>query len=179
MPAVIVFPLARIHRAAAQPDDDRQMLDAHRALVFAGAAGRTLENRFLEMCLPSSGRLAPRPVFVQVIAQPQDDLLRVESFAGVVCRAMLRAPSAFHAGVGLQASIRVTSLPVSKPKSSSPTSGGIRLNPPPAQKYGDGAQHQVQVLGVRDQRQKRQQRQRVQPPVHPAGDGRPVARARR
>ena len=33
--AVIVFPLASIHRAAAQPDNHRQMLDAHRTLKLA------------------------------------------------------------------------------------------------------------------------------------------------
>ena len=63
------------------------------------------------------------------------------------------------------ASMRVTSLPVSRPKSSSPASGGIRLKPCALEKHGDRTQHQVQMLGVRNQRQENQQRQRVQPPA--------------
>ena len=51
--------------------------------------------------------------------------------------------------------ICVTSLPVSSPKSSSPTSGGIRLNLP-LEKYRDRTQHQVQVFGMRNQWQENQ-----------------------
>ena len=49
--AVIVFPSAGVHRAAAQADDDGQMLNADRALEFAGAAGGALERGFLRVVL--------------------------------------------------------------------------------------------------------------------------------
>ena len=42
--AVIVFPLAGVHRAAPQPDDHGQVLDPHRALEFAAAAGGALKR---------------------------------------------------------------------------------------------------------------------------------------
>ena len=61
--------------------------------------------------------------------------------------------------------MRVTSLPVSRPKSSSPSSGGMRLKPCAAQEHRHRAERQVQVLGVWNQGQENQQRQRVQPPV--------------
>ena len=41
--------------------------------------------------------------FVQVAAQTEDDLFRVELFAGVCCRAMFTAATALHAGISLQA----------------------------------------------------------------------------
>ncbi len=40
----------------------------------------------------------------------------------------------------------------------------MRLKLTAREKYRDRAQHQVQMLGVRDQRQEDQQRQRVRPP---------------
>ena len=67
--------------------------------------------------------------------------------------------------------MRVTSLPVSRPKSSSPASGGMRLKPARRRNTVSRAEHQVQVLGVRNQRQEDQQRQRVQPPVDMPGGG--------
>src|ERR1700694_5512174 len=45
--AVTVFPLACVYRAAPQTNDDRQVLDAHRALKFARSAGSALENGVL------------------------------------------------------------------------------------------------------------------------------------
>src|SRR6185503_14278663 len=38
--AVLVLPLARVHCSTPQTDDDRQVLDSDRALVFAGPARR-------------------------------------------------------------------------------------------------------------------------------------------
>ena len=100
--AVIVFPLAGVHRAAPQPDDDGQVLDAHRALKLAGAAGGALEHRFLRDVLAQQRLFAARPEFVQITAHAQDDFFRVEDLAGVVGGAMLGAAAAFDAGVGLQ-----------------------------------------------------------------------------
>ena len=124
--AVIVFPLAGVHRAAPQPDDDGQMLDAHRALELAGAAGGALERRlFAEMCLPSSGASLAGAEFVQVIAHAQDDFFRVETFPVLAAgQCSVQRPHSTHEKA-CSASMRVTSLPVSRPKSSSPASGGI------------------------------------------------------
>ena len=118
--AVLVLPFAGIHRAAAQPDDQGQMLNTHRTLELARSAGRALESRFLRDVLAQQRCLDRRSVLVQVTAQAQRDLLRVQDLAGVARRAMFGAAAAFHAGVGLQAVSRVTSLPVTRPKSSSP-----------------------------------------------------------
>ena len=54
------------------------------------------------MCLPSSGASLAGAEFVQVIAQPQDDLFRVEHLPGIRRRTMLRAAPALDAGEGLQ-----------------------------------------------------------------------------
>jgi uncharacterized metal-binding protein len=45
--AVAVFPCAGVDRAAAQADDDGDVLDADRALELACAAGGALEDGFL------------------------------------------------------------------------------------------------------------------------------------
>ena len=58
--AVGVFPGARIHGAAAQADDHRQMLNSHRALEFAGAAGGALEHGFFGN-VGAEQRSSPRP----------------------------------------------------------------------------------------------------------------------
>ena len=58
--AVGVFPRARVHRAAAHSDDQRQMLNAHRALEFAAAAGGALEDRFFRNVLRRAAAL-PTP----------------------------------------------------------------------------------------------------------------------
>src|SRR3954453_15336658 len=44
---VIVFPRTRIHSAAAQPDNHREVLDAYRALILTGTTGGALKYRFL------------------------------------------------------------------------------------------------------------------------------------
>src|SRR5262245_55742619 len=41
--SIVVFPLARIHGATPQSDDDGQMFDPNGALKFARPAGRTLK----------------------------------------------------------------------------------------------------------------------------------------
>ena len=100
--AVIVLPLAGVHRAAPQPDDDRQMLDAHRALKFAGAAGRALKRGFLRNMLAEQRLLARRAELVQIPAHAQRDFFRVQNLPGVRGRAMLGAAAALDARIGLQ-----------------------------------------------------------------------------
>ena len=69
--------------------------------------------------------------------------------------------------------MRVTSLPVSSPKSSSPIERRNAAEALAPQEHGHRAERQVQVLGVRNQRQERQQREGVQPPVRFARDAGP------
>ena len=47
--SMVVLPCARVHRAAPQADEDRHMLNAHRALKLARPAGGALENRLLRV----------------------------------------------------------------------------------------------------------------------------------
>ena len=101
--AVIVFPCAGVHRAAPQADDDGHMLDAHRALELARAAGGALKRGLLRVVFAEQRLFGARPEVVQIAAQAEDDFFRVEQLAGVVGRAVLRAAAALHAGVGLQA----------------------------------------------------------------------------
>ena len=100
--AVIVFPLAGVHRAAAQADDHRQMLYADRTLEFAGAAGGALERRFLRNVFAQQRLFGAGSVFVQVPRSPRMISFGLSSLAGVVGRTMLGAASALHAGVSLQ-----------------------------------------------------------------------------
>ena len=100
--AVVVLPVAGVHRAAPQADDDGQMLDADRALEFARAAGGALERGFLRVVLAEQRLLRVRAEVVQVAAHAQDDFFRVENLAGVGGRAMFGAAAALDAGVGLQ-----------------------------------------------------------------------------
>ena len=58
--AVIVFPRAGVDRAAAQADDDGEMLDADRALEFACAAGGALEGGCPASCTCRAGAPAMR-----------------------------------------------------------------------------------------------------------------------
>jgi len=100
--AVIVFPLAGVYRATAQADDNGHVLDSHRALLLAGAAGGALESRLLgNVCRHKRFRGAGA-VGVEIIAQAERDLLGVENLTGIVGRTMLGTAAALHAGVGLQ-----------------------------------------------------------------------------
>ena len=65
--AVVVLPLAGVHRAAPQAHDDRQMLDAHRALKFAGAAGGALERGFLRKIFAEQRLLRGGAEIVQIV----------------------------------------------------------------------------------------------------------------
>ena len=72
--SVMVLPRAGIHRAAPQPHNDRHVLNAHRALEFASAAGGALKCRLLRVVFAeqrlvdsraqyrSDSRAAPRTI---------------------------------------------------------------------------------------------------------------------
>ncbi len=101
--AVVVFPCAGVDRAAAQADEDGQVLDADRALELAGAAGGALEDGFLGVVFAEQRLLGGRAEVVEVGAQAENDFFGVEQLAGVGGGAVLGAAAALHAGVGLQA----------------------------------------------------------------------------
>jgi len=163
--AVLVLPLARVHRAAAQSHDERQMLDADRTLELAPAAGGALERRLFGNELAQQGRFVARPALAQVGAQTQHDFLGIERLAGVVRGAVLGAAAALHAGVRLQcvdpgdvlAGVETEILVAHQRRDAAEARA--------AQEHGGRAEHQVQVLGVRDERKKCRQRERVGPPV--------------
>ena len=140
------------------------MLYPHRTLKFAAAARGALEGRLFADVLAQQRRFVAGAEFVEVIAQPQDDLFRVEHLARVGRGTVLGAAPALHAREGLQ---RVDARHVLARVQSEILVAGERRNPAealPLQEHRRRTQHQVQMLGVRNQRQEDQQRQRVQPP---------------
>ncbi len=123
-----------------------------------------------ELYLPRSGSSAARPDVVEVGADAEDDFLGVEKLAGVGGGAVLGAAAAFDAGVGLQADELGKILTgdetevfiIGQRRDGAEAAAG--------QKYSRRAQHQVQVLGVRNQWQEDQQRQGVRPPENAGRD---------
>ncbi len=111
---------------------------------------------------------AGRAEFVEISAHAQRDFFGVENLAGVGGGAVLGATSAFDAGVGLQrdelgdvfAGIEAEIFVAHQRRN---FAEGVAL-----QKDGQRAQHQVQMLGVRDQRQENEKRERVRPPKRSA-----------
>ncbi len=101
--AVVVFPCAGVDRAAAQADEDGQVLDADRALELAGAAGGALEDGFLRVVLAEQRLVRSGAEVVEIGAHAEDDFFGVEQLAGVGGGAVLGAAAALDAGVGLQA----------------------------------------------------------------------------
>ena len=67
--AVLVLPLAGVHRAAAQADDDGHVLDADGALEFAGSAGGALKYRFLRKMLAEQRLFGGGAEFVQIVRE--------------------------------------------------------------------------------------------------------------
>ena len=142
------------------------MLYPHRALEFASPAGGALKcSLFVDMAAQQR-RFPARAELVQVTANPKHDFLWVQNLSGVVRRTMLGAAAALDASECLQgvhardifAGVEAEVLVALERR--------YAAEALPAQEHRHRAERQVQVLGVRNQRQKRQQRQRVQPPVH-------------
>ena len=121
------------------------------------------------MNLPSRGCFGVRTELLQVAAQSKYDFFRVEHLSCVVSGTMLGAASALYTREGLQG---VYARDVLSRIESEIFVAHQRWNPAEAfafQKDGRWAQRQVQMLGVRNQRKKNRQRQRVQPPHRLAG----------
>ena len=131
-----------------------KMLDAHRALKLAGPAGGALEDGLLRVVLAQQRFLGCRAEFVQIGAHAQDDLFGVEHLAGVVGGAVLRAAAALHAGVGLQADELREILAGDQAEIFIAHERRNLAEAAARKKNGERAQHQVQMLGVRNQRQK-------------------------
>src|SRR5688572_31911360 len=78
------------------------MLDADRALKFAGAAGGALEHSLLRNVGTDQGLIASGSKFVEVIADTQNNLFWVKFLSRVVSGTVFGAAAAFDAGEGLQ-----------------------------------------------------------------------------
>src|SRR4051812_17802678 len=64
---VFVLPAARVYLAAPKADDKGQMLDAHWALIFAGAASGALEDSRLTDRCSNNGRFGSSSKLVKVV----------------------------------------------------------------------------------------------------------------
>ena len=100
--AVVVFPCAGVDRAAAQADEDGQVLDADRALELACAAGGALEDGLLGVVFAEEGLIGGGAEVVEIGADAENDFFGVEELAGVGGGAVLGAAAALDAGVGLE-----------------------------------------------------------------------------
>src|SRR6478735_5192310 len=101
---------------------------------------------------------------VQVAAHAQRDLLGVENLAGVVGWTMFGAAAALDAGVRLQ---RDNLRQILAGVQAEIFIAGERWNFGEAaarEKYRKRAQNQMQMLGVRNQREKNEERSGVRPP---------------
>jgi hypothetical protein len=178
--AEIVFPLAGVDRAAAQPHDHGQVLDADRTLKLAGAAGGALEQSFFGNMHAQERRFGGGPEFLQVAAQAQNNFLGVEHLAGVVGRTMLGTAAALHAGEGLQ---RVDARDVLAGVESEILVARERRNAAEARALQEDrhrTERQVQMLRVRNHRQESEQRRTVcshqlmRPPAEPTPNHKPL-----
>ena len=169
--AVVVSPCAGVDCAAAQADEDGDVFDSDRALELTGAAGGALEGGLLRVVFAEQRLCGCGAEIVEVGAQAENDFLGVEDFAGVVGGAMLGAAAAFDAGVGLEAD---ELREIGAGDQAEVFIAGERRNLAEAaagEEDGDGAQQQMEVLGVRDDGQKDEQRKSVQPPEKSRGGG--------
>src|SRR5579862_8427261 len=78
------------------------MLDPHRTLVFAGAAGGALKRGLLGNETSQNRLFRSRPVRIQISANAQRDFFRIENLVRVERRTMLGAAPALHAGINLK-----------------------------------------------------------------------------
>src|SRR5579863_9798990 len=130
------------------------MLNAHRALELACAAGGALEDRFLRVVFAEQRFFRRDSELVLIPAQAKNDLFGVEQLAGVGSRAMLAASAALHAGVGLQADDLSKILAGDQAEVFVARKRRNGAEAAAREKDRRRAQHQVQVLGVRNERQK-------------------------
>ena len=150
---VFVLPRTGVHRAAAQANDDGEMLDANGALVFAGAAGGALEISGDRVVFADDVFRRGGAEFVQIAAHAEDDFLRVKLLAGVVCRTMLRAAATLHTGVGLQTHKLRQIVPGYKAEIFISSKGRNVAEASAGKKNSCGTKDQMKVFCMRDDRQ--------------------------
>ena len=140
------------------------MLDADRALELARAAGRALEDGLLGVVFAEQGLVAGGAEVVEVGADAEDDFFGVEELACVGGRAVLGAAAALYAGVGLEADDLREIGAGDQAEVFVAIEGRDLTEAAAGKKDGEGAEQQMQVLGVGDDGQKDEQRQGVDPP---------------
>ncbi len=152
-------------RPAARPDDQRQVLDAHRALVLAGAAGRALPEHLLAVELAElAARARPRAA-PPASAGPAS--FGLSSLPAPHAGTVHLAASALHAREGVEHDLAAEILHRFEPDFlllEVQVRHGAELGR--LQEHGDRREDEVQVLRRRDQRQEREDHEHVHPPVH-------------
>ena len=113
--------------------------------------------------MPSSGSSVRGPDVVQIRADAENDFLGVEDLAGIGGGAVLGAAAALHAGVGLQADELRQVLAGHEAEVLIAGERRNRAESAAREKDGGGAQHQVEMLGVRNDGQKDEQRRACAP----------------
>src|SRR5262249_23942226 len=154
-----------VDRSAPQPDDHRQMLDPDGTLEFAAAARRALERSLFRDMLAEQGSFVTGSELVQVRTKSKNDFLGIEHLAGICRRTVLGAPSAFHAGVRLESVDARDILARIEPEVLVTLERRDPAEARSTQEHRQRTQDQVQVLGMRDQRKKSEEGERMQPPV--------------
>lgn len=140
------------------------MLDADRALELTRAAGGALEGGFLRIEFAEEGLVALGAEFVEVAAQAEDNFLGVEELAGIGCGAMLSAAAALDARVSLEACELGQIGASDKSEVFIADQWWDEAEAAAREEDGGRAHDQVQVLSVRDQRKKNEERESVNPP---------------
>src|SRR5579872_4342907 len=128
------------------------MLDADRALKFARAAGGALKYRLLRKMLAEQWFFGDGAEVIQIVANAERNFLGVENFAGVRGGAMLRAAAAFDARISLERNDARQILAGIESEIFVP---GERRNVrelTARKKHRERTQHQVQMLGLGNQR---------------------------
>src|ERR1035441_6828574 len=124
------------------------MLNPHRALEFASAAGGALKRRLLGDVLAEQRRFIGRAEFIEVIAHPENDLLRVEHLPGIGRGAVFGAAPALHATEGLQGVDAREILARVEAEIFVASEWRNAAEALPLEKHRRGTKHQVQMFGV-------------------------------
>ena len=161
---MFVFPSAGVHRAAAEADDDGEVFDTDRALVLACAAGGALEVGGDGVVFADDVLFGGRAVFVEVTAEAEDDFFGVEFLAGVVGGAVLCAAAALDAGVGLKAGELGEVFACDKAEIFVADERRDFAEASAREKDGGGAEHEVEVFGVRNDGKEDEDGEGVNPP---------------
>ena len=168
-----VFPRARIHRAAPQPNKTANAESPpgtetrkprKSCTQTPPPSTSSSQNPYSGLAPPAAPPRSPGPICIQIRPHPQNNLFRVQHLPRRRRRAVLRAPPALHAAISLQRNQLRQILARHQPKILIPLQLRNLRKPMPLQENRQRTQHQMQMLRMRNQRQKHQQRQRMRPP---------------